>query len=305
MRNYFLSRIVQIAAILLLLYTANAFADIAIIKTINVAAFDEARNGFSSICFENKQEFNLAEDQSNYAQTIDAIKAGNFTLIVAIGAQAATFAKTNFATIPMVYCLVVNPEKMDLKGENITGVSLGVPIREQFTVLHNISKKVKRVGVIYTSPSNDALIANAKQVASEVGFTLVPAPISSSADIQKAMTDVIANSDALWIPPDPSLNSDEVIRYIGSTTLQKLIPCVGPSDRYVRSGAIFSLAPDAIESGRAAGDLANKILGGTPPSKLPVQELQKPKVIINLKAAGLLGLTIPKNVQDAASKVYQ
>lgn len=300
-----MKRFVQVVAVLLILHATYSIADVAIIRTANVVAFDEARNGFISICFENKQEFSLLEDQSNQAQVIDAIKGGNYALILAIGPQAASFAKANFPSIPLVFCLVVSPEKIGLKGDNITGVSLGVPIKDQFLVLHNINKKVKRVGVIYTTPSNDGLIASAKQIAAEVGFVLVTAPISSSADIQKAMTDLVGNCDALWIPPDPSLNSDEVIRYIGTTSLKQMIPCVGPSDRYVRSGAVFSLAPDAIEAGRAAGDLANKILGGTPPSKLPIQELAKPKVIINLKAAGLLGLSIPKNVQDSASKVYQ
>src|SRR5262249_14407176 len=135
--------------------------------------------------------------------------------------------------------------------------------------------------------------------------TVIASGISSSQDIQKAVSDVISNADALWIPPDPSLNSDEVIRYISTTSLSKKIPCVGPNERYVRSGAIFSLSADAIEAGRTAGDIANKVLQGTAPSKLPVQELSKPKIIINLKAAGLLGLTIPKNVQDGASKIYQ
>ena len=59
---------------------------------------------------------------------------------------------------------------------------------------------------------------------------------------------------------------------------------------------------DTIETGRIAGEIANKILKGTPTSRVPVQELQKPKVIINLKAAALLGLTIPQNLQDAAAK---
>ena len=136
-------------------------------------------------------------------------------------------------------------------------------------------------------------------------MTIVASGISSSLDIQKAFSDVISNCDALWIPPDPSLNSEEVIRYISSTSLSKKIPCVGPNERYVRSGAIFSLSADAIEAGRSAGDTANKVLQGTPPSKIPVQELLKPKIIINLKAAGLLGLSIPKNIQDGASKVYQ
>ena len=62
---------------------------------------------------------------------------------------------------------------------------------------------------------------------------------------------------------------------------------------------------DSVEAGRMAGELANKILQGTSPSKLPIQEMQRSKIIINTRAAGLLGLTIPKNVQDAAHKVYQ
>jgi ABC-type uncharacterized transport system substrate-binding protein len=291
--------------VLLIFLSSIAFADIAIIRTAGVAAYDEARNGFSSICFEAKQEFNLLEDLSNQAQVINDIRNGNYRLLVGIGSQAALLARSNFPNTPLVFCLVVNPDKLGLKGDNVTGISLGVPIREQFSVLHSISKKAKRIGVIYTAPGNDSLIATARQIASEQGMSLVTAPITSSTDIQKAMSEIIGNCDVLWIPPDPSLNSDEVIRYIGSTSLSKQVPCVGPSDRYVRSGAIFSLAPDTIEAGRMAGDLANKILQGTQPSKLPVQEILKPRVILNLKAASLLGLTIPKNVQDAASKVYQ
>jgi len=62
---------------------------------------------------------------------------------------------------------------------------------------------------------------------------------------------------------------------------------------------------DPVEAGKAAGDLANQILKGATPAKLSIPELQKPKVILNLKAAGLLGLSIPKNVQNAAAKIYE
>src|SRR5262245_30950302 len=126
---------------LLLLFTATlSFADVAIIKTGGVAAFDEARNGFASICFENKQEFDLMEDLSNQSQVADAIKAGHFNIILAIGSQAAQFARSNFPAMPLVFCLVVNPDRVGLKGDNITGVSLAVPIREQFVILKNIDK---------------------------------------------------------------------------------------------------------------------------------------------------------------------
>lgn len=184
-------------------------------------------------------------------------------------------------------------------------MELKVPIREQFIVLKTITRRVKRVGIIYTRDFNDSLLADARQAAEDEDLEVIAAPINSSLDLQQALTGLVGRADALWIPPDPSLNSEEAIKYIGSKSLENKIPCVGPSDRYVRSGAIFSYAVDTIETGRVAGEMANKILEGTSIARVPVQELAKPKVIINLKAATLLGLNIPQNLQNAASKIYQ
>ncbi|MCI0611784.1 hypothetical protein L0244_02225 [bacterium] len=291
---------------LILIYLAQAsFADVAIIKTAGIASFDDARNGFSSICFENKKEFNLMEDLSNQNDIANQIKSGSYNLIVVMGYLAAKFAKDNFTNVPTVFCMVLNTDVDSLRADNITGVSVDVRIKDQFTVMRNISKKIKRIGIIYTQPANDPLIASARKIATDLDMSVVTSGISGSQDIQKAMNDIVGKIDAIWIPPDPSLYSDEVIRYIGSTSLTKLIPCFGPNERYVRSGAIFSMSFDPVEAGRTAGDIANKILQGASPSKLQIQELQHPKIIINTRAAGLLKLTIPKNIQDAASKVYQ
>ncbi len=298
-------RLAQLSFVVLLFSITPAFSDVAIVKSAGSFAFNDARNGFASICFENPQEFDLAEDGSNQTQVLEGLKSGNFRLMVGIGTQASSFLKTNFPDVPLIYCLAINPEKLGLKGDNVIGVPLNVPIREQFALLKTIFKKTKRLGVLYTHPANDGLIASARSAAEEEGMTLVTSPISSSQDIQKAMTDLIGKCDALWIPPDPSLNSEEVIRYIGTTSLSRQLPCVGPNDRFVRAGAVFSLSVDAVEVGRAVGELANKILQGTPVSKLSTPQLQKPKIILNLKAAGLLNLNIPRNIQDAASKVYQ
>jgi ABC-type uncharacterized transport system substrate-binding protein len=295
----------QLSLLFVFLLSSTSFAEIAIIKTAGITAYDDARNGFSSSCFEPKHEFNLKEDLSNQVQIIEEIKTGTFNLIFAIGSQAAIFAKTNFPEIPLVFCLIVDPDKNGLTGEKTTGVSYVVPIKEQFSIFKSLSKKINRVGVLYTAPFNDSLIDTAKDVAGSLNLQLVTAPISSSQEIQKAMTDLIGKCNALWIPPDPSLFSDEIIRYIGATSLSRQLPFAGPNEHYVRAGAIFSLAPDSIEAGKVAGEMANKILQGTSVSNIPIQQLQKLKIILNLRAAGLLGLTIPQNILNAASKVYQ
>jgi putative ABC transport system substrate-binding protein len=297
--------VLKLSSAILILIVNTCYADIAIVKTPGVVAFDEARNGFSSICFENVKEFTLQEDLSNQTEITTEIQSGNYQLVLALGTRAAEYAKRNLPTLPIVFCMVIASQVNLLKADNITGVTLDVRIKDQFAILKNINKKIKRVGTIYTSPPNDSVIALAKDAADDLNLELITARVSNSQEIQKAMGEIIDKIDALWIPPDPSLNGEEVIRYIGQTSLTKQIPCVGPSERYVRSGAILSMTIDSIEAGRMAGDLANKIKQGTPPSKLPVQEMQRPKMIINTRAAGLLGLTFPENVLNAAHKVYQ
>ncbi|HSE39542.1 MAG TPA: ABC transporter substrate binding protein [Acidobacteriota bacterium] len=297
--------VLKLSSAILILFINSVHADIAVVKTAGIAAYDEARNGFSSICFENTKEFTLEDDLSNQTNIATEIQSGNYNVILALGARAAEFAKTNLPMKPVVFCMVVTSEVNALKADNVTGVSLDVHVKDQFAVLKSINKKIKRIGAIYTQPANNSLISSARTIATDLNLELVTSAISNGQDIQRAMGEVIDKVDALWIPPDPSLNSEEVIRYIGQTSLTKQKPCVGPSERYVRSGAIFSMTIDSVEAGRMAGDLANKIVQGTPLSKLPVQEMKRPKIIINTRAAGLLGLTIPKNVLDAAHKVYQ
>src|SRR5262245_7227862 len=98
------------AFILLVFLTQFSFADVAIIKTAGIASFDDARNGFSSICFENKKEFNLMEDLSNQNDIANQIKAGSYNLIVGMGTLAAKFAKDNFPNVPIVFCMVLNTD---------------------------------------------------------------------------------------------------------------------------------------------------------------------------------------------------
>jgi putative ABC transport system substrate-binding protein len=285
--------------------TGFCFADIALIKTAGVAEYEEVRNGLSSTCFENRKEFDLAEDGSNQNEIVQQIRTGNFRALVSVGMQASRLARDQFPGVPVVVTYVPHPEEAGLEGNTIAEIPLVVPMREQFLVMRNIDKKIKRIGVIYTQSANARLIAEARTIAEDQDMLLVPAPIASSQDIQGVLAELLSKIDALWIPPDPSLNSREVIRYIGSTALAKQIPCIGANDRYVRAGAIFTLVTDPIEIGKAAGEVTNQILKGAAPSKVDVPEIQKPKIILNLKAAALLGLTIPQNIQNSAAKIYQ
>jgi putative tryptophan/tyrosine transport system substrate-binding protein len=288
----------------LLLFGSQAYADIAVIKSAGSSISDEVRNGFTSTCFENRQEFSLQEDLSNQSQIIDSIRSGNIRLILAVGSASALLAKS-LPNLPLLFCLVLNPERSGLTGGNIFGIPLQVPVREQFGVIREINKKWKRIGVIYTRPTNEPLLDTVRKLAESQNLMLIQFPIRSSMDLEKVMNDMVGKCDVIWIPPDPSLNSDEVIKYIGATSLSRQIPFVGPNERYVKAGAIFTVTVDPVETGRIAGEVANQILAGAVPSKIPAPVPQRIRMIINKRAAGLLHITFPKNIEQTAAKVYQ
>ncbi|MGH9856202.1 MAG: ABC transporter substrate-binding protein, partial [Acidobacteriota bacterium] len=150
-------------------------------------------------------------------------------MIFATGTEAATLARENFPSIPLVFAFIVDPEKQGFKKEQATGVELKVPIREQFIVLKTITRRAKRVGIIYTKDFNESLLSEARQAAQDEDLEVIAVPINSSLDLQQALTGLMGRVHALWIPPDPSLNSEEAIKYIGSKSLENKIPCVGPS----------------------------------------------------------------------------
>ena len=169
----------------------------------------------------------MAEDLSNKDEVLESIRAGNFKVIFAIGTQAAALARENFPTIPLIFSFVIDPEKRGFKKDQSTGVAIKVPIREQFVVLKTISRKIKRIGVIYTKDVNDSMLSAARLAAENENLEIVASPIQSSLDLQKAMTSMVGRVEALWIPPDPSLNSEEVIKYIGSKSLENKFPASG------------------------------------------------------------------------------
>jgi len=286
-------------------FVSTAFADIAIVKTAGTSLFDEVRNGFASICFENQREFPLQQDLSNQSEVADQIRAGNYKLLVSIGSEATTFARTTLPQTNLVYAMVTFPERLGLKGDNVAGIPLPVPFEQQFALIRSINKKFKRIGALYTRPFNEPLIQSARTFAESHGMTLVSFPIASSFELEKAMNNMTGKCDVLWVPPDPILDSDELIRYVGATSISRQIPCVGSNERFVKAGAIFCLTVDAVEIGRLAGELVNQALQGKPFSTLKVAETSKPRFILNVRAANSLKLPIPKEIQNKANKLYQ
>jgi len=231
----------------------------------------------------------------------------------AVEAQAATQG-TN---IPVVFSMTVLEGNTLVKsvsepGGNMTGVRLGGPDNspKRLEWLLEIAPKVKRVYVPYdpTYPTNPSALKTLRPAASNMGVTLVEAPIANVAELQ-ADLDKHAQAgdigiDAVLMMPESLTATPEAFGAILKFANEHKIPIAGMLDFTADQGALFSYAFAIASMGVYAAPAADKILKGTPAGTIPVVTCDD-QLRINYKAAQALGLTIPEGLLKQASEIIR
>jgi len=133
----------------------------------------------------------------------------------------------------------------------------------------------------------------------------VAVQVSSDREVTEALKKLAGKIDALWMIPDPSNISPQGAEAILLFGLENKVPILAPSEKFVKNGALLSVAADYLAVGEQTGKLANAIVRGTPASGLPVEQPQKFSLSINLKVARQIGLDIPEDVLKQAGKSFQ
>lgn len=173
-------------------------------------------------------------------------------------------------------------------------------------VLRQIAPTVRRVAVVH-NPDIAANIAflNAAQAAStSVGMTVTAAGVRSAADMESTLTAFgrEPNGGVIVVPSPINLTNRELI--IASAARLGL-PAIYPYRYFCKSGGLASYGFDQIEQNRGAAAYVDRILKGEKPADLPVQAPTKYELIINLKTAKALGLTVPPSVLASADEVFE
>ena len=216
--------------------------------------------------------------------------------------------------IPIVFAQVSDPvgsgfvASLAHPGGNITGfqnfeAEIGGKWLE---VLRQIAPTVRRVAVVH-NPDIAANIAflNAAQAAStSVGMTVTAAGVRSAADMESTLTAFgrEPNGGVIVVPSPINLTNRELI--IASAARLGL-PAIYPYRYFCKSGGLASYGFDQIEQNRGAAAYVDRILKGEKPADLPVQAPTKYELIINLKTAKALGLTVPPSVLASADEVFE
>jgi ABC-type uncharacterized transport system substrate-binding protein len=236
----------------------------------------------------------------------------NPDVIVTVTTPAAKAAKAATTTIPIVMSGVAQPIEQGLivsmarPGGNATGTTnhagLGV-FQKALQLLKEAAPRVSRVAVLTFGGEPELSFARTLQDAGQaLGVTTVPVTVASPAQFDRAAL-TQARPDALYVFPNAVNGAHEqVIRDFAATNR---LPTMYADGYYVRAGGLMSYNSDWLAMRRRAAALVVKILNGTKPGDIPVEGPTTFSLVINLKTAKTLGLTIPPSLLARADEVIQ
>jgi len=239
-------------------------------------------------------------------------------VIVASAAASVAVHKT-VPELPMVFCSVaVDPIKLGFAqsyvrpGGNATGnVMNAIGGEEALTqkrmgLFKELVPDLKRLGFIGTATSTLAVaeLSALRSVAGHFGFEIVHHAIVGLDDIESAVSsNKVDGVDALYVSGEPLLYNN-MARVLPSV-MSAGKPTVGTYPEWGRAGLLISYSADLLDDFRRAGIYAAKILGGEKPGDLPIEQASKFVLVVNVKTAKQLGLSVPPTLLTLADDVIE
>jgi putative ABC transport system substrate-binding protein len=236
-------------------------------------------------------------------------------VLVTFGALPTRAAREETTTIPIVFACTADPVALGFvaslaqPGGNITGttgLSSGL-MGKQFELLKEVAPTVTRVAAIEdpTRPFHEGAIMRLQAVTRSLGLDLHLVAVRDPAtELERAFAGLIHERvDAIRIAAGPPFSSYQA--QIVDLVAKSQLPAVYPFRSYVEAGGLMSYEADCPALARRAGNLVGKILQGTKPAELPVEQPMKYHLAINLKTAKALGITIPPSLLVLADEVIQ
>jgi len=260
-------------------------------------------------------EYRSADDQLDRLPALaDELVRLKVDVLLASTTPAAVAAKNASRTIPIVFTGGFDPVALGLvdslarPGGNVTGFTsiASVLVGKRLELLKEIVSKLSRVAVVW-DPQNPGSAQQWKESqlpARELGLQLHSIEVSSADKFEAAFKEATkARNTALAIMASPFFYSNQ--KQLANLATNNRLPAIYPRGEFVASGGLMSYGSDANEVFRRAASMVDKILKGAKPANLPVEQPTKFELVINLKAAKQIGLTIPPNVLARADRVIR
>jgi putative ABC transport system substrate-binding protein len=260
-------------------------------------------------------EYRSAEGQPNRLPALsDELIRLKVDVLVMTTQNAAIAVKNATSTIPIVFLLAGDPvagglvDSLARPGGNLTGFTTisAVLADKRLEMLKETIPKLSRVEVLW-DPKNQGSEQSWKEsqlAARELGLQLHSMEISRADDLENAFKEAIkARSAAIAVLQSPFTSAYQ--KQIADLAAKHRLPAIHSREDFVASGGLMSYGANRVEPYRCVASMIDKVLKGTKPADLPVEQPTKFELVINLKTAKALGLTIPPVVMMRAGKVIK
>ena len=258
-------------------------------------------------------EYRSAEMEADFLPQLaaDLVKAG-VELIFAVESNVVSAVLKASPTIPIVFVSIMDPVEMKFAqslarpGKSVTGITLlGVNLApKRLELLRDLLPGAKRVAVLgaSTGTRTSAEWAAIVPAAEKLGFKLELFPVRDAAEIPRQLQRIArAKADGLFI-----MTSSRTIaarRIIADFALKQRLPSVMGFSGYTLAGGLISLAPNFTEQFGRTAAYVDKILKGARPGELAIEQPSTFELVINLKTAKALGITVPQSQLIRATRV--
>src|SRR6516165_4656892 len=236
----------------------------------------------------------------------------NVDVIVTYG-KAVQLLKQETPTIPIVFAISFDPVRDGLvqsfahPGGNVTGLSAQLTdlFGKRLELLRGVIPQLRRLAIMADADYRDTVFeaGEVQAAARTLGLEITPLEIRRTEDIAPAFETLKGQTDALYVVSDALMAASRT--RIITFALSARLPTIFDYRDWVKAGGLMSYGPDVTDLFRHAADIVDKILHGTKPGDVPVEQPTKFEFVLNLTTAKALGLTIPASFLSLADDLVE
>jgi putative ABC transport system substrate-binding protein len=248
------------------------------------------------------------------ALAADLVSRNVSVIIAAGGSDPGRAARAATSTIPIVFITAADPVKTGLVTSlnrpeaNLTGISMiGSALEsKRFELLHEVAPQAAIIGALINPnyPAAKTQIQEVQEAAARLGVQLALREAGTEAEVDTAFAAFVEQKiEALLIGNDPFFGSQR--EKLAALAVRLKLPAISFRREFAEVGGLLSYGPLFADGYREAGIYAGKILKGTRPADLPVMQPTKFELVVNLKAAKAMGLTISESFLLRADEIME
>ncbi len=267
-------------------------AGIAVVKSDSLKAYNKVLTGISLESRIPIEEFDMKGDKDRGQKIFEVLIAKRPSAIITIGPEATLLAKKMVKDIPVIFCMVPDHTKYGLNTNNITGVSLSLPLKTQLTILKSVTPNVRNVGVIYNPKISKNIFTDLNKKATEIGMTLVPVLVDETEEVVSGIQALQGKVDSIFLFPDPTVvSSVDVVKEIIKFAFEKKIALFGIGEEMVKEGALLSINPEYTSIGQQVARIAQDIIKqNIKPELIAVSDPESVSLALNITTAKRIGV---------------